>query len=338
MLPMPSHLSSRPLLDTRPDGSLFINRQEEIDVLLRVQGSGFNAIVFGERGSGKTSLLRHLRYKLRQQGKDSIFIDGSLPQSAFDILELVRYQVAGTRYRSKSVLPEHLLPHEVLTDSEKLLRSVEELSTALDEDTHVTVLLDNPTSKDAHILFGRLRDEVWRLPLNWIVTADADARWQYLSPPADAFFERVLDLKPLSPQASKALLEKRLDKSERQIIDVSRTITLAKGNPRQLVALARAELESGGNSDQIMQDRLKLQRKLAGLGRAASMLVSELEALGPVSASDERLLKRLGWTRPRAVQVLKQLEDEGIVTSSDEPSDASGRPRKVYNVVQKVLG
>lgn len=335
---MGTNLSSRPLLDTRPDSSLFINRKEEIDVLLGVQRAGFNAIVFGERGSGKTSLLRQLQYRMRQESKDPIFVDGSLPQGALDILELLRYQVAGSRYRSRSVLPEHMLPQEVLTDSEKLLRSVEELSAGLEEDAHVTILLDNPRSKDAHILFGRLRDELWRLPVNWIVTGDDDARWQYLSPPADAFFERVVDIKPLSGQAAKALLEKRLDKSELQRIDVPNTISLAKGNPRQLITLARAGLESGRSSDQIMQNRLELQRKLAELGRAASMLVAELESLGPVSASDERLLKRLGWTRPRAVQVLKQLEDAGIVTSSDEPSDASGRPRKVYNVVQKVLG
>jgi hypothetical protein len=335
---MKSNLSSRPLLDTRPDASQFINREEEINLLLRAQGGGFNAIVFGERGSGKTSLLRRVRYKMRQQGTDSIFIDGSLPQSSLEILELVRYQIAGSRYESRSVLPPHLLPQEVLTDSEKLLRSVRDLEAAFDKDAPATVMLDNPSAKHAHTLFGRLRDELWRLPLNWIVAGDEDARWQYLSPPADAFFEYIVDLKPLTKQAAKALLEKRLDKIERPMVDISRTVTLADGNPRQLITLARDELESGGRSDQVMQNRVELQRRLAGLGRSASMLVSELEALGPVSASDERLLKRLGWTRPRAVQVLKQLEDAGIVTSSDEPSESSGRPRKVYNVVQKVLG
>lgn len=335
---MAKDLSSRPLLDTRPDSSLFINRKPEIDLLLRVYKSGFNAIVFGDRGVGKTSLLRRVQYRLRQEKATVVFVDGSLPEDAVDILELLRYQIAGTRTRSRSILPSHMLPEEISSEPEQLLKSVRILARSVNDGVRRTVLLDNPSADDAHTLFGRLRDELWRLPLNWIVTGDEDRRWQYLSPPADAFFEHVVDLDPLSPQASKALLEKRLGKSELSRIDVHKTISLAKGNPRQLITLVRSSLDSEGNADAMEQDRLELQRRLAGLGRAASMLVAELEALGPVSASDDRLLKRMGWTRPRAVQVLKQLEDEGIVTSSDESSDTSGRPRKVYNLVQKVLG
>lgn len=335
---MSSDLSSRPLLDTRPDAALFINRQPEIDQLLRTNRSGFNAIVFGERGIGKTSFLRRLQYRLRNEKVAAIFVDGSLPQDALEILELVRYQIAGTRTRSRSMPPAHMLPEEVSSEPEQLLRSVRILERSLHDDGHRTVLLDNPSPADAHTLFGRLRDELWRLPLTWAVTADNDRRWQYLQPPADAFFEHVVDLGPLSSQATKALLEKRLDKAELKRIDLRRMIELAKGNPRKLITLARASLEGDGAVGEIEQDRAELQRRLAGLGRAASMLVSELEALGPVSASDERLLKRLGWSRPRAVQVLKQLEEEGIVSSSLEITETIGRPRKVYNLVQKVLG
>jgi hypothetical protein len=40
------------------------------------------------------------------------------------------------------------------------------------------------------------------------------------------------------------------------------------------------------------------------LGRPHAMAMAELEALGGASASDEEFLRRLGWTRPRASQVL----------------------------------
>jgi DNA-binding PadR family transcriptional regulator len=68
------------------------------------------------------------------------------------------------------------------------------------------------------------------------------------------------------------------------------------------------------------------------------MLAAELAALGGASASDERLLKRLGWTRGRAVQVLKQLEEKGIVTASMRPVEGGGRPRKVYELLMPLYG
>lgn len=63
------------------------------------------------------------------------------------------------------------------------------------------------------------------------------------------------------------------------------------------------------------------------------MLMAELESLGAASASDERLLRRLGWTRPRAVQVLRELEDAGLVTASYARGPGGGR-QKVYRPVE----
>jgi predicted ArsR family transcriptional regulator len=61
------------------------------------------------------------------------------------------------------------------------------------------------------------------------------------------------------------------------------------------------------------------------------MLAAELEALGWASASDERLLVRLGWTRPRVVQVMAELERGGLVDMREE-STGRGRPRKLYRL------
>ena len=61
------------------------------------------------------------------------------------------------------------------------------------------------------------------------------------------------------------------------------------------------------------------------------MLAQELEALGWASASDERLLVRMGWTRSRVVQVIAELEGEGLVEMREE-STGRGRPRKLYRL------
>ena len=61
------------------------------------------------------------------------------------------------------------------------------------------------------------------------------------------------------------------------------------------------------------------------------MLAQELESLGWSSASDERLLARMGWTRPRVIQVMAELEDRGLVDMREE-STGRGRPRKLYRL------
>src|SRR3954470_22521706 len=77
----------------------------------------------------------------------------------------------------------------------------------------------------------------------------------------------------------------------------------------------------------------RLHRAERAAGRAGAMLVTEMEGRGPVSAGDDALLQTLGWTRPRAVAMLKKLEAEEIVPSLDERADGPGRPRRLYELL-----
>jgi hypothetical protein len=130
--------------------------------------------------------------------------------------------------------------------------------------------------------------------------------------PADARYELLLRrMGPDSSSQIKALSE------------------LSDGNPRKLLNLAREVTSGGVEPYAIHVGQVNRRTAIANVGRSASMLAAELEALGPRSASDSELLRRLGWTRERAVQVLKALERDGLVTSTLEKHGA-GRPRKVY--------
>jgi len=61
-------LSGRPLLDTRPDSELFVDRVEEMSRVRAALNHGLNCLVVGERGSGKTSFMRALMFQSRQAG------------------------------------------------------------------------------------------------------------------------------------------------------------------------------------------------------------------------------------------------------------------------------
>ncbi|MGH2698786.1 MAG: helix-turn-helix domain-containing protein [Actinomycetota bacterium] len=84
-----------------------------------------------------------------------------------------------------------------------------------------------------------------------------------------------------------------------------------------MLAAARTALMHGGDEGHLQEDA-ELARRARALGRSHALLFRELESLAPVHAGDERLLERLGFTRPRIVQILKDLETASVVASRRE--------------------
>jgi hypothetical protein len=218
------------------------------------------------------------------------------------------------------------------TDS-SIAAAVQDLASALAptamESEYSTILLDVvPKSKMVHEIFGRLRDQIWDFPLRWVVAGDADRAREYLTPPADAFFEAVVNIEPLSWSESETLLELRVPRSDAAVGLATGIVETAEGSPRRLITLARQKMMETSQSPANSAERAVI---LAELGRPAHMLLVELESLGPSSASDPALQDRMGWSRPRLVQVLKKLEDAGLVTSTEQ-RNGRGRPVKAYAV------
>jgi DNA-binding MarR family transcriptional regulator len=177
-------------------------------------------------------------------------------------------------------------------------------------------------------LFGQLRDELWSIRATWVVAADARERAGYLRSPASEFFETVVTLKPLSSSDSLELLHRRARDAQVPEGALERIARLAEGNPRRLIELARESLIEGRDLDQAAGLRAVRAKRTTSLGEAAVRLVEYLDAHGGASASDDRLLAELGWSRSRATQVLRQLENAGLVEPGIESSDF-GR-RKIY--------
>lgn len=58
----------------------------------------------------------------------------------------------------------------------------------------------------------------------------------------------------------------------------------------------------------------------------AARLADDLARNGPSGPSDPELLRRIGWSRPRAYQVFQALQRAGFVEVSSERSGRAGRP------------
>ena len=324
-------ISQRPLQGTAVDAALFVNRTAELGALVRSVGLGFNALLLGDRGSGKTSLLRQLERQLADAGSETRFVEASGAGNVEDLVALVHLAIHGRRRDPTAKLLASIDGEEGIAADVARLRPP--------DGQPVVVLIDSVARPEVvHGLFGRLRDEVWQLPITWIVSGYGSARSRYLDAPADSFFDAVVELGELSVDEATELLGRRArsapidDPAGEVLLGVAATLgqQVSPRTPRNLLAAAREVLLAGDDPTRWVTNQYALQLQAAELSRPAAMLFTELMDLAPVSASDKRLLERLGWTRTRAAQVFKQLEEAGLVVVTEEAPDGPGRPRKLY--------
>jgi DNA-binding transcriptional ArsR family regulator len=315
-------LSGRPLAATARDQELFVDREDELERAQAAIRRHSNVLVVGDRGIGKTSFL----HRLEQQAPDDvdpIYIDASLADDLPGLLDLIAANVRGhTSIRRPSAVRPFGRP---LGETGAALAMLDELkSYAYEPGRAVVLLLDEIQSGTvAQSLFGRLRDELWSLPFVWVVAADAARRAAYLRPPADAFFGTVVELGPLDPRL---MLKRRFADLPRAHAEA--LARLSDGSPRRLIELVRQVLVENRHPRDLVADEERIASILDRFGPSARMLVDTMRSRGSVSASDEELLERLGWTRSRATQLLKQLEEAGVVTSETE----KGGRKKLYQL------
>ncbi|HEX7290028.1 MAG TPA: hypothetical protein VF250_02770 [Conexibacter sp.] len=308
-------LSGRPLLDTAPDQARRLERQEQAPVV-RGLAHGLNTLLLGAPGSGKTTLLHAVVGELtRNEPMRAHYLNTTRFDDPLDVLEATRdmLQPFGRE-----------LPRRPSADA-----ALDALST-LRPRQPTAVVLDGLHPRLSHALFGRLRDETWQTGVTWAVSGDADRRSEYLTPPADAFFEKVVALEPLTAEQQRELIERRLQPGDRELDDIH----VASGNPRALLATLRTIVESGTlDGEPLLVARANRQARADRLGRLHALVLAELEDGAVVSAADDTFRTRFGISRQRAQQVLSELEGAGLADSIVGKGPNGGRPRKLYHGV-----
>ncbi len=334
------NLADRPLIDTDRDSRLFVDRETEQAGILKAINYGLNTLVVGERGMGRTSFLHQIMLQLRSQKRGFILINGAMAETAEEFLDMVSWALGVPRQtRVPGAVETFGAGSQVLFGGNRpvgrpdlLIQSIRGLGERLPAvDTPTVVLVDDADPGISHTVFGRARDEVWVLPLLWIVAGDTARAGDFMRPPADAFFSRQMNLGPLTHEASVDFLQRRCG----DVLAPAAIAAIAEqaaGRPRQLTRLAREIVLGDRPADDVLAGEQERLRRLAQLGPPAQRLYEVLLSLGSASAGDRRLLEQLKWTRPRAAQVFSELENLGVVTSATEKAPSAGRPRKVYRV------
>lgn len=327
-------LSGRPLLDNAADQALFVGREEVLRKIDRSLRSGLNCVVVGEPGSGKTSLVRALMFRT-QTADPPLRITHLRANEARTAVDLLTGLLAAVDAPVADG-PTQPTPSGLLD----VLVAVMSPDPDTDSDTGArlglrVIVVEDVSGAAGAELFGALRDELWQVDAQWLVTTSSVQAGGLLRPPADVFFETRIELGPLTTQEATELLRLRLDQPDSaDLAGLRQAAEAARQTPRRLLEVARelsAEPAVGGLRLTTVAGLRARAVGLEQLSRPARMLAAELEALGWASASDPRLLGRMGWTRPRVVQVVAELESRGLVQMREE-NTGRGRPRKLYRL------
>lgn len=305
----------RPLLPSSIDREIYLARPELEEALLRPLKQGRNALLLGDAGSGKTTLMRRVAEELEGEEEEIVWVNGALAKTAGDLLAMVD---AALDKEGSSNIPEE-------DGAGRLL----ELTRALAERPPVVIMVDGLSEAEVGFdLFGRLRDELWMAGHVWLVSATPKDSAALRSSPADAFWAAVVEIPPLDETEVSKLLQLGLTAGERLRL---KRVPLAGYHPRLLIREVEGDLDQGSGKEQLARMRTLMERA-NGLGRSEGIALAELINLGrPASAHDPELLERLGWSRPYAQRIFSHLETAGLVRSIPEArGERTGRPRKLY--------
>lgn len=311
-------LGSRPL--TASDGSLYVPRRADVAIRSALD-AGENILLGAMRGAGATSLFHHLETALQ----DAVLMNAERAASASDVIASLVSQLK-------------LLP--ILADLQDLLRRPDPLAAppimrrlgeALQSNTrHPVALLDGPIDpKISFDLFGRWRDELFALPIRWVVLAHQERLAEYVTPPADVFFDAIISLDPFDDTTAMEVLGRRNVDSLPNAVTES-IVSHFDGTPRHLIRLARRALAS--DPDQTAHRAQQLAEIADSLSRGAQQLLADMPGRGPVTATDAALLKRLGVTDRQMRRNLSELEAAGLAEQLHSSSSSQGRPPITYRL------
>ena len=333
-------MGAQPLAQSRADQRRFVDRTRETDAIIRAVAASQPVLLLGERGSGRTSLLNRVAWRLAHQkeSRESVIVTGELASNPSQLLGILVARVqrlaepTGSRARWIEDLRALSLPDGPFGQVAQpaiLMELVDLLGERLAAlGRPVCLMVDGIAPTAAHGVFGSLRNELWALPdAAWIVAGDSAAETLYLEPPADAFFEHTVKLGPLTDADAAKLL--RVHVSGLTDADIERAASVAGGNPRRLVRAA-SDIQAGiapvGSGADGLEERAK-----AVPGPLAGALVGYLADHGPAAASDETMLRQIGASRQRASQLMHELESAGLLETIEQHEPGRrGRPARRF--------
>ncbi len=324
-------LGQRALSSSDADSQLFSNRSAELRRTLRALHLGLNIYVHGPPGIGRTSFLRQIQRAIPEARYVRLHGFETLTERLDEIERgLVGQHVLSRQGPNPLAAVFNQLSSTTLKAAEDPFRHLRAAVRQLQEQPSCVMLVDDLDLTSVHEMFGRWRDTLWELPIQWVVSGSGS----HLEPPADSFFDAIVELSPFDYDGLHELVRRRAESGtpeEREVLQRmsdSALEAVAPCTPRRALSVIRDLYLS--DDLELEASRLRdIQESRSHLKATAIKILDALESYGPTHAGDELLLAEAGVTRSRVVQVLAELEAGGLVTA-----ERSGR-RKLYAAYPK---
>ena len=306
-------MGQRPLTASDADHHLFADRSSELRRVRRALDLGLNAYVHGPPGSGRTSFLR----QVERDRPEACYVRLYGFETLEDRLDQVERAVTGSNVLERPRPSPFALKAFATTEVKAAPDPFRNLRRAVGPigcEPFRVVLVDDLGHKECHELFGRWRDGLWEMPIQWVAAGSASS----LDPPADTFFDAVVALLPFDDEGLRELVRRRAASGtpEEKSLLMSRADSVIESvapcTPRRALSVLR-DLYLSDDLAEATRDLANLQSARASLKPTANKLLDALIHHGPTHAGDEQLLAEMGVTRSRVVQLLAELEADGFV-------------------------
>ena len=292
--------SPRPLLSMVDDESFFVS-VDEIQKIHRAIKTNENALIIGERGSGKTSLLNHLNYQYTESKKDkqnmpvqlnllriesfnqTTFLE-TLIDNIFD--SAMKFRTAGEKFRralEKSgviynlnenmrsfpiTLKGNIMYGRKNASYETLVERLERLVHSLrDRNIQIFVMIDDGDKINSELIWGvfrKLRDTLWDLRVTLVMSVLPEQVAEITKPPLDQFFQYQIKVKHYDQMKALELITKRA-KFAKQKIEFEKD------------ALARLVADTKGNPRSIITVTKRVLESTKENNKITENMIGELD-------------------------------------------------------------
>ncbi len=335
-------LNKRPVYSTYSDKDLFVNRTKEIEELMFAIKNNYNSLIVGNNGEGKTSLL----YKIFREFEDStilfpIITDMSGINDKYSIVDQLINDLLEKVSDNDSVWDDNELGNIISKYNSNIsLRYVNEeirkFSYVETSESHKVKLiylekiLDHLESKTGRktlffidnlsnnpdeffLTFGTYRDYLWNINCQFCVTCSSLTFGIINKPPLSSFFDRVIKMNPFTQADFEKMFKKRgvIVPKLFQFIKIFNRLS-----PRFAIEITQNIIFNEISEVEIQKTIEILQGKMQSISDSEKNIFQYVLETASVSASDEDLQKSFNISRSRVVQILKKLEEVGLLDSN----------------------